>query len=265
MRRDAEPEYEVYIFRYGTGPSYPLAGMAYRMGDKGEIVKDLTLSYWGIIGNGKKIIFDTGVLNSELAKDWFGVTDFETPRSMLAKIDLTPEEITDVVISHIHRDHSGNIRAFPNAKIWIQREELEFAAGRSTKTNLQTAKGIPFDDVLEIVKLNAAGRVELIEGDQILFPGVNVYVVPQGHTWASQFMVVNTKTGSIVLASDNADLWLNIEKNIPGGIGYSLWAMENGIKRMKSFVKDTKDIIPGHDPKIFDVYKPIAPGVAKVR
>jgi len=262
--RVAEPAYEIYAFQYAINPAVPKSIFIFGGGLDGEILKNIPYSYWVIVGNGKKVAFDTGYSDVEFAKKR-GFLNYQSPKEMLAKINLKPEEITDVVISHMHWDHAGNVPAFANAeKIWVQREELEFTAGRGLQSRL-TIPYIKLEDIIEVIKANAAGRVELLEGDHLLFPGMDLYVVPRGHSYASQFMVVNTKSGPVVLAADCASTWDNINTNTPGVIAIDMIETEKGIKRMKSYVKDIKDIIPGHEPKVFEVYPQIAPGIAKIR
>ena len=47
--------------------------------------------------------------------------------NQLAKIGVMPEDITDVVFSHLHLDHAGGCGEFPNARYYVQRREMEWA------------------------------------------------------------------------------------------------------------------------------------------
>jgi glyoxylase-like metal-dependent hydrolase (beta-lactamase superfamily II) len=264
VSRAADPVYEIYAFKYAINPAVPKSIFIFGGGLDGEVLKNIPYSYWVIVGNGKKIAFDTGYSDVESAKKR-GFVNYQSPKEMLSKINLKPEEITDVVISHMHWDHAGNVPAFANAeKIWIQREEFEFTTGRGLQSRL-TIPFLKLEDIMEVLKANAVGRVELLEGDHLLFPGIVLYAVPRGHSYASQFMVVNTRSGPVVMAADCASTWDNINTNTPGVIAIDLLEAEKGIKKMRSFVKETKDIIPGHEPRVFEVYPQIAPGVAKIR
>lgn len=258
-----EPVYEVYALKYATLPAFPTPLLSYGKGF-GETLKDVPFYFWVIVGNGKKICVDTGYADDGWAKEHYGMVGYESPKEVLAKIDLKPEEITDVIISHIHWDHAGNVPAFPNAKIWIQAEELEFAAGRGVASKLASHYFRP-KHVMDILKAHFAGRVNLVEGDQSMCPGISLYAAPRGHTYCPQFVVVDTKAGPVVVASDNSYLYDNIENGTPNGICISLLAMENGIKHMKSFVTDSKFVIPGHDPAVLTKFSQIAPGVVKIQ
>ena len=51
----------------------------------------------------------------------FGIPYWISPLRMLAELGVTPEAVTDIVISHAHFDHMGSIGKFPQARIWIQK------------------------------------------------------------------------------------------------------------------------------------------------
>jgi hypothetical protein len=71
------------------------------------------------------------------------------------------------------------------------------------------------DFVLTLVKLNNSGRVRLVDGDaKEIIPGVTVYTGGR-HTFASQYVGVNTKVGRVVIASDNLYLYENLDKHVP--------------------------------------------------
>jgi len=152
---------------------------------------------------------------------------------------------------------------FPNAKIWLQREELEYYAGSAWQSR-RTHGGIDPDDVITAVKLNLQGKVGLVNGDaQEILPGISCYTGGK-HTYASQFVSVNTAAGPVVLASDNMYLWENLEKHVP--VAQTLDAASNlrAQDRMKELAGDARHIVPGHDPAVMTRYKTVAPGVVKV-
>src|SRR5258706_16266692 len=100
------------------------------------------------------------------------------------------------------------------------------------------------------VKLNTQGHVGLVNGDaQEILPGVTCYTGGK-HTYASQYVGVNTAAGTVVLASDNLYLYENLEKHLP--IAATLDAASNlrAQDRMKQLAVDAKLIVPGHDPAV---------------
>jgi glyoxylase-like metal-dependent hydrolase (beta-lactamase superfamily II) len=75
-------------------------------------------------GSEKPILIDTGMKG-----DWSpsGKTyeNVEHPDAILAKVGFAPEDIEDVILTHLHFDHAGNLDRFPNATFHVQRAEYE--------------------------------------------------------------------------------------------------------------------------------------------
>ena len=104
--------------------------------------------------------------------------------------------------------------------------------------------------MLAAVKLNTQGRVGLVDGDaQEILPGISCYTGGK-HTYASQFITVNTASGTVVLASDNVYLYENLEKHVP--IAATLDADSNlrAQDRMKRLASKPEYVVPGHDPAV---------------
>ena len=112
--------------------------------------------------------------------------------------------------------------------------------------------------VLATVKLNLTGRVTLVNGDaQEIFPGITCYIGGK-HTFQSQYVGVNTKVGSVILASDNMYLYENMEKHVP--IAETLDAASNlrAQDRMKQLAASPRRIVPGHDPAVFEKFHKVS-------
>ena len=155
---------------------------------------------------------------------------------------------------------------FPKARVWVQKDELEYYAGSAWQSR-RTHGGIDPDDVLAAVKLNVVGKMGLVKGDaQEILPGITCYTGGK-HTYASQFVSVHTRSGTVILASDNVYLYENLEKHIPiastfarGDSSVNLEAQD----RMRQIASDPKLILPGHDPDIFTRYPTPGNGVAQI-
>ena len=257
----SKPSYEVYAIRYATIPGFPVAELVAGADPARKI--DIAMMIWLVRGNGRNILVDSGFYHERFFKDW-DVKDFTKPSETLARVGLKPEDVTDVIISHMHWDHADGMDLFPNARIWIQKDELEYYAGQAWQSN-KTHGGIDKDDVLTLVRLNTEGRVGLVQGDnQEILPGVTCYTGGK-HTYQSQYVGVATAAGTVVLASDNMYLYENLEKHAP--IGATLDAASNlrAQDRMKQITTRPDLIIPGHDPAVFTKFPNPAPGVAKIQ
>jgi hypothetical protein len=118
---------------------------------------------WLVRTGDRNILVDSGFYRDQFFKQWH-VTDFVKPSEAIGRIGVKPEDITDVIITHMHWDHADGMDLFPNAKIWLQKEELEYYAGSAWQLR-RTHGGIDPDDVLAAVRLNTQGRVGLVPGD----------------------------------------------------------------------------------------------------
>src|SRR3712207_5927357 len=115
-----------------------------------------------------------------------------------------------------------------------------------------------------LAALRRAGRVELIEGDSVeILPGITVYTGGK-HTYASQYAAVRTRSGVVVVASDNAYLYENLERRRP--IAQTLDSLSNlrAQERMHRLASAPGLIVPGHDAAVFARFPNAGPGVARV-
>jgi glyoxylase-like metal-dependent hydrolase (beta-lactamase superfamily II) len=254
------PNYEIYAVRYATIKDFAVSGLV--AGADPSRKMDIAMMVWLIKGGGHNILFDSGFYRDQFMRQWKPV-DYAKPSDAVARAGVKPEDITDVIISHIHWDHADGFDLFPKAKIWIQKDEIEYYAGSAWNGRKRSAADP--DDILGLVKLNTEGRVALVNGDaQEILPGITCYTGGK-HTYASQFLGVTTATGIAVLASDNAYLYENLEKHVP--IAQTLDAASNlrAQDRMKQLATNPKLIIPGHDPAVMKNFPEVAPGVVRIQ
>jgi len=256
-----KPQYEVYAIRYATIPDFPVASLVAGAAPGRKL--DIAMMVWLVRGNGRNILVDSGFYRDQFFRQWH-VTDFVKPSDALQRVGLKPEEITDVIVTHMHWDHADGMDLFPKARIWIQKDELQYYAGEAWQAR-NTHGGIDPDDVLTAVNLNTQGRVGLVNGDaQEIIPGVTCYTGGK-HTYASQYVGVNTAAGTVVLASDNMYLYENLEKHVPIAATLDRDSNLRAQDRMKQLAANPKLIIPGHDPAVMTNFPNPSPGVAKIQ
>jgi glyoxylase-like metal-dependent hydrolase (beta-lactamase superfamily II) len=217
------------------------------------------------------VLFDTGN-NDKIITDpsYWGpffkaLSPVNTPDmaidAQLGKIGLKPDDITYVVVGHLHLDHGGNVGKFPNSILVVQKDEIRNAFWPEPGT---AGPYIPGDIAVLRSDLGDAMpnkyKIMQLEGDIDLFADGSVVVKRWvGHTPGSQMLLVRLpKTGPIILTSDNVYFRENVEKNIlpnvalaydPGGI---LRAYE-WIRYMQATEK--ADFFTAHDPDAFKALK----------
>ena len=256
-----KPQYEIYAIRYATIPDFPVSSLV--AGADRARKMDIAMMVWLVRGNGHNILVNAGFYRDQFMKQW-RPKDYVKPSEAIARLGLKPEDITDVVITHMHWDHADGMDLFPKARIWLQKDELEYYAGTAWQSR-NAHGGIDPEDILTAVKLNTQGRVGLVNGDaQEILPGITCYLGGK-HTYASQYLGINTAQGTVILASDNMYLYENLDKHAP--IAQTLDAESNlrAQDRMKQLAADPRLIIPGHDPAVMTRFPNPEPGVAKIQ
>jgi glyoxylase-like metal-dependent hydrolase (beta-lactamase superfamily II) len=253
--------YEVYAVRYAKLLDFPVSALV--QGAKPERKLDIAMIVWVLKGpSGRTVLVDAGFYRSRLMKRR-GVAEYTRPDKALERLGIKPEDVTDVVISHMHWDHADGADLFPRARIWIQRDEFEYYT-RDAKPPSDQQANDELNEVTAMVRLKAQGRVHLVDGDaQEILPRVTVYTGGR-HTFASQFVGVNTKAGCVVVASDNLYLYENLDKHVPIAQTFDAKSNLAAQDRMKRLAASLRLIVPGHDPEVFVRFPKPGNGVARV-
>ena len=260
----AKPAYEVYAIRYASIPDFPVNALI--SGADPARKFSIAMTVWLLRGNGHIILVDSGFYRPQFFKQ-FKVDGFLKPSEAVAQSGITPavkpEDITDVIITHMHWDHADGMDLFPNARIWLQKDEYNYYTGEAWQPSGKHG-GIEPEDVRAVVNLNLAGRVTLVNGDaQEILPGITCYIGGK-HTFQSQFVGVNTKAGIVVLASDNMYLYENLEKHVPIAQTFDSDSNLRAQDRMKQLAASPQLIIPGHDPAVFDKFPKVSDHAVRI-
>mgnify|MGYP006289006879 CR=1 FL=1 len=189
---------------FGVVPK-PLWSKAY---DKGDDVNRIPLRSKPLIvswGN-RKVLIDTGNGNKRNEK-FAKIYNIDQEKSDIVKAveshGFTPEEITDVILTHLHFDHAGGatlkindeiVPAFPNAKYYVQKDHLAWALNPTDKDGASFIKE-DFDP------LTAEGMLQVIDGAGEIFDGIEAVPV-YGHTKAMQMIKIKGGDSDLVYAAD---------------------------------------------------------------
>jgi glyoxylase-like metal-dependent hydrolase (beta-lactamase superfamily II) len=260
-RAQSPVTYEVYAISYGVIPDFPVASLV--AGADRARKLDIQMMVWLLKGSdGRNVLVDSGFYRDKFFKD-FKVRDFIRPDKAVERAGVRAEEITDIVLSHMHWDHADGLDLFPKARVWVQRDEYDYYTSAAWQPGGKHG-GIDPEDVMMIVKLNTEGRVSFIDGDGAEpIKGIKVYTGGR-HTYASQYAGVNTKVGTIVVASDNTYLYENLERHAPIAQTFDAASNLRAQDRMKQIASDVRLIVPGHDPLVFVKFPKPGGGVAKI-
>jgi len=256
--RPAETVYDVHAVRFASAP-YGVKNLVAGITDDRSI--DIAFTVWVLRGGGKTVLVDAGFYRDKFIQQW-KPRDFVRPSdAVMAGLGIKPENVTDIIVSHSHWDHMDGVDLFPNAKIHIQKAEYEYYIGPAGEV-LHRGGADALD--AKMMADMPRKRIDLVNGDdQQILPGIRVYTGGK-HTFESQFAGVNTRAGTIVIASDNAYLYENLEKHL--AIAQTIDAASNLLAqtRMLKLAAKPSLVVPGHDPAVFERFPKPGKGVARI-
>ena len=252
------PDYEVFALRYAEQPGRT-ARENFLLHDAHDAPMPQDYFIWAIHGHGRTIVVDTGFGPTMAAKRKRRL--LRAPDAALAKVGVDALTVQDVVITHMHYDHAGNFRLFPQAQFHIQDKEMQYCTGRSMCHGVLRR---PFEkeDVVTALEHLFEGRLIYHDGDAELAPGISLHLLG-GHTLGQQVVRVKTRRGHLVLASDGAHYWANIRERRPFPLVADVAGMLEGYRRIDELADGPDHVIPGHDPAVLKIF-PTVPGECDV-
>jgi glyoxylase-like metal-dependent hydrolase (beta-lactamase superfamily II) len=155
--------------------------------------------FWISLGQ-RQILVDTG------AGELMGPKLNKLTLSMNAA-GISPEQITDILITHIHPDHSGGLsvggrRVFPNAVVHVDKRELSFWTDKSVGEKLPEPSKTFFKQVEQTVgPYIAANKVQTFDGATQLFPEIRA-IPGYGHTPGQAYFVLESMGQKLVFLGD---------------------------------------------------------------
>jgi glyoxylase-like metal-dependent hydrolase (beta-lactamase superfamily II) len=247
--------HEVYAVRYAhherRSPENFIGG------DPHDVLQPLDYFVWAIVGPSGTFVLDTG-FDAAMAKKR-GREIVKPITEGLQAIGVRPERVENVIVSHLHYDHTGNYDAFPSARYHLQDVEMAYATGRCMcHANMR----FPFEveDVVAMLRKVFAGRVQFHDGDEQLAPGITLHRIG-GHSKGLQCVRVKTRRGHVVLASDATHLYDHFEQGRVFPVTYNVGDVLEGYATIKRLAESAKHVVPGHDPRVLRRYPAAKPGL----
>src|SRR5438132_830610 len=184
--------YEVLAFKYGERDT-TACQFFYRESSH----EPITLHYfvWLILGGPHPVLVDTGFLDDDAQKR--GIRNYVSPAAVVERAGVKAAQIPMALITHLHYDHWAGHSVFPNAEYWIQRDEVAFWTGPYAKYEAFSGSQ-NVGALADLIPLNYASRVKILDGDREVLPGIRVHRVG-GHTAGLQIVSVETERGRVVL------------------------------------------------------------------
>ena len=243
-------EWEVFAIKYADRAGTRSRGDSFIFDDAPSEPHAIDYFMWLLRSGDRVILVDSGYDTGEGVRRERPVRI--EPGAALKPFGFTPEDIDELIVTHLHYDHAGGLHLFPNAHLHLQAAEMAYATGPCMCHD--TLK-MPFtaDHVCEAVQRLYAGKVSFHEGDAQIADGVTVHCIG-GHSRGLQCVRVCTRAGWLVLASDATHFYENIWSRKPFPIVVDVEDMLRGFDTLEHLASLPGLIIPGHDPKVFDYF-----------
>ncbi len=215
--------------------------------------KNLTVSCYVIKKGDDILLWDTGLSEtiadkeSGISNPPFTLTVTSKITDELAKIDLKPEDITHVGISHAHFDHTGNANLFTNAKLIIQKAELDTLKDRP---DVAGKYHMPPDSLSSFI--NDESKLQVIEGDADLFGDGSIKAISlTGHTPGHMALKVTLpESGVYILSGDQWHFNENHENNGVPTFNYDRADTLASSDKLNKILENTgATLIIQHEPK----------------
>ncbi len=246
------PDHRVLALRYGTLQTTARALFS-GWDATGEPDRPWRQDYfvWTIGG----IVVDTGFAPEVGARR--GRRLVRPVSDLLAGAGLDPGAVTEVILSHAHYDHIGNLDQFPRARFTLAREELD-AARAALRDGVDPADPLEPGELEQLLVLEREGRLRTFERSLTLAPGIELITVG-GHTPGELVVVVRGETGSAVLAADSVHFAVELERDLPYAIADDPAGLGRGYRIVRELVAEEEAaLVPGHDPAVLRRFPPLA-------
>lgn len=229
----------IYALRYGSDSLYP-GRFVFFSPDKAEV--PFSWLVYLILADNRRILVDTGFNDTRYQKH-YGIERLFDLGDLLAAIGESTQSVTDVIVTHRHIDHVGNMGLFPHARFVIQEDEYELMR-----------KDKELNDQLKIL---AQERITLFKDEYAVTPQIKIKRVG-GHTRGSSVIELVGRQQRFLFPGDNCYLEVNCrEKRYVGEV-------ENAAEN-KSFIDAHIDypglILTHHDPSLLKKSKRIAENI----
>jgi glyoxylase-like metal-dependent hydrolase (beta-lactamase superfamily II) len=206
-----------------------------------------------LLSENRKIIIDNGVgyKMPQKLNDIYGVDHSEfTLEHELNKFGVTPADISDVILTHLHFDHAGGSTfydenkqlslSFPNALYHVQKKHWDWAQNPSDRDK---ASFFPenYDPIQE------KGQLKFFDGDTVFDEFITLHTV-KGHTPFMQLVKLKDEKNTLLYTADLFPTTSHIQ--LPYIMGYDLFpltTLDEKKKFLPQIVKENWLLFFEHD------------------
>jgi len=205
-----------------------------------------------LVNESRKILIDTGMGNKwdEKSKNIYAIQG-NSLKETLKQQNISPDEITDIILTHLHFDHTGGsteiengriVPAFPNAKYYVQKKNYAWAINPSDRDRGSYLKN-NFQPLMD------EGVLQLIDGEKFFDDEIEL-IIFNGHTFAQQLIKISDSSNTIFYCADLFPTTSHIP--LPYVMGYDLQPLVTVNEKRKILTKALEEewkLLFEHDPE----------------
>jgi glyoxylase-like metal-dependent hydrolase (beta-lactamase superfamily II) len=210
--------------------------------------------FWILRGANRTIVVDTGF--SPAGGAVRSRTSLADVATLFAEFGVDPSARPDVVVTHAHYDHIGNLSLFAHSRVIMAQEEYEFWSSRHAR-RVMFHHSVQDEEISYLHDVEREGRLVLFKSSYEVAPGVTVMKVG-GHTPGQSVVRVETSEGVVLLASDAIHYYEEYERDMLFMSVANLVDMYAGFDRIRELVEsgDVTHLVSGHDPDTLRRFTP---------
>src|SRR5690554_310364 len=205
-----------------------------------------------LVNESRKILIDTGMGNKwdEKSKNIYAIQG-NSLKETLKQQNISPDEITDIILTHLHFDHTGGsteiengriVPAFPNAKYYVQKKNYAWAINPSDRDRGSYLKN-NFQPLMD------EGVLQLIDGEKFFDDEIELIIFNK-HTFAQQLIKISDSSNTIFYCADLFPTTSHIP--LPYVMGYDLQPLVTVNEKRKILTKALEEewkLLFEHDPE----------------
>lgn len=247
-----ETTYELYALKYATNTRRSTRDSFLSQHDIHEGPLALDFFVWAAVHGDRVILIDSGADESTCRKR--GHDFLQCPSEGLRALGYHVEQVSDIVVTHMHWDHVGNFDKFPKARFHIHPVEMAHATG-PCMCHSHMRRPYDVEQVCSMIRGLYGGRVGFSRTGQVVAPGLSVHHMG-GHTPGLQVVRVKTARGWVVLASDAMHYYANATRNNPFPVLVDMGMYLDAHKEVLNLADSPDHVVAGHDPIVMELYPP---------
>ena len=248
-------EYQVTIAKYGSRSTVKSeVYLNYGLYHQPDEPIGLHYFFWVIRNSQRTILVDTGfsVIGGANRKR---TLDHNVPE-LYKRLGISPEDAPQIIITHGHFDHIGNLDFFPKSQMLISEKEYDFWNSKHAGRTL-FHHSVEDYELAHLRQLRAEKRLEFFSDRIEVASGIEIIEVG-GHTPGQAVVKVNTSEGVVLLASDAIHFYEEFEADRPFMSVSSLVYMYAAFDTIREMVAsgEIKHLVSGHDVDTLNRFTP---------